>query len=139
MMPIVRKLTRYAAYAGHTSRSARIRSGESGGTRSSRTSNVAAIATTPSLKASSRLVRTRPLCALLSRRVDVDISGWHDFYVMAGGAAAALTRLVVVALSLCAEAIMAHPLFRDRAFAAIIALMTQVFLSGAVLMPSQPS
>jgi modulator of FtsH protease len=71
--------------------------------------------------------------------VDVDLSGWHDFYVMAGGAAAALTGLVVVALSLHAKAIMAHPLFRDRAFAAIVALMTQVFISGAVLVPSQPS
>jgi modulator of FtsH protease len=71
--------------------------------------------------------------------VDVDVAGWHDFYVMAGGAAAALTGLVVVALSLHAKPIMAHPLFRDRAFAAIIALMTQVFLSGAVLVPSQPS
>jgi modulator of FtsH protease len=70
--------------------------------------------------------------------VDVDVSGWHDFYVMSGGAAAALTGLVVVALSLHAKAIMAHPLFRDRAFAAIIALMTQVFLSGAVLVPGQP-
>jgi modulator of FtsH protease len=71
--------------------------------------------------------------------VDADVAGWHDFYVMAGGAAAALTGLVFVALSLQAKAIMAHPLFRDRAFAAIIALMTQVFLSGAVLVPSQPS
>jgi hypothetical protein len=82
-------------------------------------------------------VRTPPLCALLSRGVDV--SGWHDFYVMAGGAAAALTGLVVVALSLHAKAIMAHPLFRDRAFAAIVALMTQVFLAGAVLVPGQSS
>src|SRR5258705_13933833 len=100
MMPMVRKLTRYAAYAGHMSRSVRARSGESAGTRSSRTSRVAAIAKMPSLNASRRLVRTRPLCALLSRRVDVDVAGWHDFYLMAGGAAAALTGLVVVALSL---------------------------------------
>jgi len=57
---------------------------------------------------------------------------------MAGGAAAALTGLVVVALSLHAKAIMAHPLYRDRAFAAIVALMTQVFLAGAVLVPNQP-
>ncbi len=68
----------------------------------------------------------------------MDVSGWHDFYVMAGGAAAALTGLVVVALSLHAKAIMAHPLYRDRAFAAIVALMTQVFLAGAVLVPDQP-
>ena len=68
-----------------------------------------------------------------------DLAGWHDFYVMTGGAAAALTGLVVVALSLHAKAIMAHPLYRDRAFAAIIALMTQVFLAGAVLVPDQPA
>lgn len=58
---------------------------------------------------------------------------------MAGGAAAALTGLVVVALSLHAKEIMAHPLFRDRAFAAIVALMTQLFLAAAVLVPAQPS
>ena len=68
----------------------------------------------------------------------VDAAAWHDFYVMAGGAAAALTGLVVVALSLHAKAIMSHPLYRDRAFAAILALMTQLFLSAAVLVPTQP-
>ena len=77
--------------------------------------------------------------ALVFRAVGVDVSGWHDFYIMAGGAAAALTGLVVVALSLHAKAIMAHPLFRDRAFAAIVALMTQVFLAAAVLVPTQSS
>jgi signal transduction histidine kinase len=56
---------------------------------------------------------------------------------MTGGAAAALTGLVVVALSLHAKAIMSHPLYRDRAFAAIVALMTQVFLAAAVLVPDQ--
>jgi len=71
--------------------------------------------------------------------VDLNNAGWHDFYVMAGGAAAALTGLVVVALSLHAKAIMAHPLYRDRAFAAIIALMSQVFLAAAVLVPAQSS
>jgi modulator of FtsH protease len=76
--------------------------------------------------------------ALLFRAVALDVSGWHDFYVMTGGAAAALTGLVVVALSLHAKAIMAHPLYRDRAFAAIVALLTQVFLAGAVLVPDQP-
>src|SRR6185436_124921 len=78
MMPIVRKLTRYAAYAGHTSRSVRVRSGESGGTRNSRTSNVAAIANTPSLNASSRLVRKRPLCGVdrVGHRADQERSAW---------------------------------------------------------------
>ncbi|HYK98697.1 MAG TPA: hypothetical protein VEU77_09950 [Candidatus Acidoferrales bacterium] len=69
--------------------------------------------------------------------MDLEVVGWHDFYVMTGGAAAALTGLVVVALSLHARAIMAHPLYRDRAFAAIIALLTQVFIAAAVLVPHQ--
>jgi hypothetical protein len=34
---------------------------------------------------------------------------------------------------------MAHPLYRDRAFAAIVALMTQVFLAAAVLVPIRSS
>jgi hypothetical protein len=58
---------------------------------------------------------------------------------MTGGAAAVLTGLVVVALSLHAKQIMSHPLFRDRAFAAIVALLTQVFLAAAVLVPDQSS
>jgi hypothetical protein len=69
----------------------------------------------------------------------VDVSPWHEFYVMTGGAAAVLTGLVVVALSLHAKQIMSHPLFRDRAFAAIVALLTQVFLAAAVLVPDQSS
>ncbi len=40
---------------------------------------------------------------------------WREFYVMAGGAAAILTGLVFVALSLYAKAIMSHALYRDRA------------------------
>ena len=71
------------------------------------------------------------------RAVSIDSAVWHDFYIMAGGAAAALTGLVVVALSLHAREIMAHPLLRDRAFAAIVGLMTQVFLAAAVLVPAQ--
>ena len=55
-----------------------MRSGESGGTRNSRTSNVAAIANTPSLNASSRLVRKRPLCGVdrVGHRADQQRSAW---------------------------------------------------------------
>ncbi len=67
-----------------------------------------------------------------------DASGWQNFYLMAGGAAAALTGLIFLALSLHAKAIMANPFFRDRAFTSILSLMTQVFLSAAVLVPGQP-
>src|SRR5437879_3744856 len=84
------------------------------------------------------LSRGRAFAAILALLTHGFRAAWHDCYVMAGGAAAALTGLVVVALSLHAKVIMAHPLYRDRAFAAILALMTQVFLSAAVLVPGQP-
>src|SRR5947209_20004324 len=54
MMPIVAKLTTYAAYEGHCVSNAAPRSWPASGTCNSSTSSVAAIASTPSLKASSR-------------------------------------------------------------------------------------
>ena len=62
---------------------------------------------------------------------------WHDFYVMAGGAAAALTGLLFVAMSLHSSAITRHPLYGGRAVATLISLMTILFISGAVLIPGQ--
>ena len=62
---------------------------------------------------------------------------WHDFYVMAGGAAAALTGLLFVAMSLHSGAILRHPLYGDRAVGTLISLMTILFISGAVLIPGQ--
>jgi modulator of FtsH protease len=56
---------------------------------------------------------------------------------MTGGAAAALTGLNFVALSLQAKAIIGHPLFRDRAFASVSSLMGAIALSAAVLVPGQ--
>jgi modulator of FtsH protease len=66
-----------------------------------------------------------------------DPRDWHDFYVMAGGAAAALTGLLFVAMSLHSKAIMAHPLYGGRALATLISLMTILFIAGAVLIPGQ--
>jgi modulator of FtsH protease len=66
-----------------------------------------------------------------------DPRDWHDFYVMAGGAAAALTGLLFVAMSLHLKAVMAHPLYGRRALATLISLMTILFISGAVLIPGQ--
>src|SRR4051812_47138080 len=65
-------------------------------------------------------------------------SGWQNFDIMTGGAAAALTGLVFVSLSLHTRAIMAHPLYRDRALATIQSLLALLFLSAAVLVPNQP-
>ena len=67
-----------------------------------------------------------------------DAAGWQNFYLMTGGAAAALTGLIFVALSLQAKAIVGHPLFRDRALVSLASLMGAIFLSAVVLVPGQP-
>ena len=64
-----------------------------------------------------------------------DTADWQNFYVMVGGAAAALTGLLFVAMSLHSKAIMAHPLHGTRAVGTLLSLMTQLFVAGAVLIP----
>lgn len=66
-----------------------------------------------------------------------DAREWHDFYVMAGGAAAALTGLLFVAMSLHSKAILRHPLYGGRAVGTLVSLLTILFISGAVLIPGQ--
>jgi hypothetical protein len=66
-----------------------------------------------------------------------DPQGWHDFYVMVGGAAAALTGLLFVAMSLHSKAITADPLYGSRAVGTLLSLITLLFIAGAVLIPGQ--
>ena len=66
-------------------------------------------------------------------------AGWQNFYLMVGGAAAALTGLIFVAVSLHTSSIMGNQLHRDRAWASIVSLISQVFIAAAVLVPAQPS
>lgn len=60
---------------------------------------------------------------------------WKDFYVMVGGAAAALTGLVLVAVSLHLKAVLRHPLYRDRAWSSLQGLVTAMLVSIAALTP----
>ena len=62
---------------------------------------------------------------------------WHDFFVMTGGAAAALTGLLFVAMSLHARDIMANYFFSNRAIGTLMSLTSQLLLSGCVLIPGQ--
>ena len=62
---------------------------------------------------------------------------WHDFYVMTGGAAAALAGLLFVAMSLHARDIMANRFFSNRAVGTLMSLASQLLISGAVLIPGQ--
>jgi len=67
-----------------------------------------------------------------------DAAEWHDFYVMTGGAAAALTGLLFVAMSLHANAIMGNLFYRNRAIGTLMSLTTQLLLAASVLIPGQP-
>jgi hypothetical protein len=67
--------------------------------------------------------------------VAYDAQSWQNLYVMVGGAAAALTGLLFVAMSLHSKAIIAHPLYGNRAVGTLLSLMTQLFVAGTVLIP----
>ncbi len=62
---------------------------------------------------------------------------WHDYFVMVGGGAAALTGLVFVAMSLHLSDISADPTHRHRARTILIALTTIFIRCGLVLMGGQ--
>jgi hypothetical protein len=66
-----------------------------------------------------------------------DPAAWRDFFVMLGGSAAALTGLVFVALSLHLDRVAADPFHRFRAGVSVAGLTSMIFLSGAVLAPTQ--
>lgn len=66
-----------------------------------------------------------------------DPQRWESFYVMTGGAAAALTGLLFVAMSLHSKAITSHPVYGGRAVGTLVSLVAQLFLAGAVLVPGQ--
>ena len=58
---------------------------------------------------------------------------WHDFYLMVGGASAVLTGPIFVAVSLHPLAVLNHPWHRGSAGSSLLALMSIVLISGAVL------
>ena len=62
-------------------------------------------------------------------------AAWSDFYVMMGGANAALTGLVFVALSIHLREVLDHPLLRPRAVIALTVLTTQIVIAAIVLVP----
>jgi len=64
-----------------------------------------------------------------------DPAAWQNFYVMMGGANAALTGLVFVALSIHLKAVLEHPLLKPRAVIALTVLATQIVIAAIVLTP----
>jgi len=65
-----------------------------------------------------------------------DPGAWHDFFVTAGTAAAALTGLLFVALSIQMDRILGHPEHRFRARGNFFGLTVVMVMALIVLMPS---
>jgi hypothetical protein len=65
-------------------------------------------------------------------------AAWHDLYLMAGGAAAGLTGLIFVAVSLHLREVLGDRWHRGTAGSSLLALMSVVLISGALLIPDQP-
>ncbi len=63
------------------------------------------------------------------------LDAWHEFFVMVGGAAAALTGLVYVAMSIHLRQISSVPIHRARARATLIGLVATLLLCGVGLFP----
>jgi modulator of FtsH protease len=63
---------------------------------------------------------------------------WHDLYLMIGGAAAGLTGLIFVAVSLHLREILGNRWHRGTAGSSLLALMSVVLISGVLLAPPQP-
>ena len=66
------------------------------------------------------------------------LAPWHDFAVMLGGAAAALTGLVFVAVSLQLATLARDSKLRHRASTSVLFLFTIVAASAAILAPQSP-
>jgi hypothetical protein len=69
--------------------------------------------------------------------VAYDASAWTDLYLMVGGASAVLMGLIFVAVSLHLRPILEDRWLRGRAESALLALMSLLLISGAVLIPQQ--
>ena len=67
-----------------------------------------------------------------------DAAPWEAFYVMAGGAAAVLTGLIFVAVTLHVGPIIGSVLHRDRAWSSVAILASQLIIAMALLVPEQP-
>ena len=65
----------------------------------------------------------------------VTLNDWHDFFVMLGGATAALTGLLFVAMSLHVRAIGRNPPERRRARGTLTGLIAVLLISAVALRP----
>ena len=63
------------------------------------------------------------------------LAAWHDFYVMAGGALAALTGLLFVAMSIHLKEILRIPNLTQNVAVALYGMLSQLLFCGLMLVP----
>jgi len=63
---------------------------------------------------------------------------WNEFFVAVAGAAAALTGLIFVGVSINLTRILAFSRLPDRAFQAIVLMLSSLVISVLCLVPGQP-
>lgn len=63
------------------------------------------------------------------------MAAWHDFYVMAGGAIAALTGLLFVAMSIHLKEILAKPNLTRNVAVSLYGMLSQLLFCGFMLVP----
>jgi hypothetical protein len=63
------------------------------------------------------------------------IAEWHDFYVMSGGALAALTGLLFVAMSIHLREILAKPKLTRNVAISLYGMLSQLLFCGFMLVP----
>jgi hypothetical protein len=63
------------------------------------------------------------------------VAAWHDFYVMAGGAIAALTGLLFVAMSIHLKEILAKPNLTRNVAVSLYGMLSQLLFCGFMLVP----
>jgi len=68
----------------------------------------------------------------------MNLREWHDFYVAAMGAAAALTGLIFVGVSINITKILSLPKLPDRALLSLTLLLNILVVSALMLIPAQP-
>jgi hypothetical protein len=66
-----------------------------------------------------------------------EAANWESFYVMTGGAAAVLTGLIFVAITLHTRPIMDNVVHRERAWSSLATLLSLLVISMAILAPGQ--